>query len=62
MAGNESDSEEVDILSSGDERRKDVMFGEHFTPNFQPSFSVGQIGSFHGTTTVSFQAKRQTAR
>lgn len=64
MADNESDSdEEVDILSSIDERRRPVMFGEHFGHHFQPSsFSLGHIGSLHGATAVSFPDQQQLAR
>lgn len=64
MADNDSDSdEEVDILSSVDERKRPVMFGEHFTHHFQPSsISVGHIGSLHGTTAVSFFGHEQTTR
>ncbi|KAJ7384596.1 hypothetical protein OS493_021228 [Desmophyllum pertusum] len=64
MADNDSDSdEEVDILSSVDERRGDVMFGEHFTHHFQPSsISLGHIGSLHGATAVSFPDQHHIAR
>lgn len=64
MADNDSDSdEEVDILSSVDDRRRPVMFGEHFTHHFHPSsISVGHIGSLHGATAVSFPGRQQIAR
>lgn len=64
MADNESDSDEdVDILSSVDEGRDSVMFGEHFSHRFRPSaISLGHIGSLHGSTGFSFPEQQHVAR
>jgi len=64
MADNDSDSDEdVDILSSVDEGRGSVMFGEHFMHHFPPSsISLGHIGSLHGSTGISFPDQPHIAR
>lgn len=64
MADNDSESdEEVDILSSVDEGRGSVMFGEHFTNHFPRSaISLGHIGSLHGSKGISFPDQQHVAR
>ena len=64
MADNDSDSDEhVDILSSVDEARGPLMFGERYRQHFPSSaISLGHIGSLHGSTGISFPGQQHIAR